>query len=81
MTKEHALNLNGVTSTQTSANQKSTMAEDIEVLPENAVLIAGAGPVGLLLATVLAHYGVKSVLLERNKTTTKLVESNCVEFV
>jgi ribulose 1,5-bisphosphate synthetase/thiazole synthase len=71
MTKEYALNLNSAKSTQTSANLKFTMAENIEVLPENAVLIAGGGPVGLLLATVLAHYGVKSVLLERNKTTTK----------
>jgi len=42
-----------------------------ENLPNGTVLIAGGGPVGLLVATVLATYGVKSVLLERNKTTTK----------
>lgn len=42
-----------------------------ETLPEGTVLIAGGGPVGLLLATVLSHYGVKSVLFERNHTTTK----------
>ena len=35
------------------------------------VLIAGGGPVGLLLATVLSHYGVRSVILERNCDTTK----------
>jgi FAD-dependent monooxygenase len=42
-----------------------------EVLPTNTVLIAGGGPVGLLLATVLSHHGVRSVLLERNEVTTK----------
>jgi 2-polyprenyl-6-methoxyphenol hydroxylase-like FAD-dependent oxidoreductase len=35
------------------------------------VLIAGGGPVGMTLAFVLAHYGVRSVLLERNETTTR----------
>ncbi|KAF2491724.1 FAD-binding domain-containing protein [Lophium mytilinum] len=40
-------------------------------LPEDTVLIAGGGPVGLILATVLSFYGVKSLLLERNDTTTK----------
>lgn len=42
-----------------------------ESLPANTVLIAGGGPVGLLLATVLSHHGIRSVLLERNETTTK----------
>ena len=42
-----------------------------EVLPNGTVLIAGGGPVGLILARVLSHYGVKSVLVERNTTTTK----------
>ena len=45
--------------------------DKLEELADDTVLIAGGGPVGLLLATVLAHFGVKSVLLERNKTTTK----------
>lgn len=45
------------------------MREDI--LPTNTVLIAGGGPIGLLLATVLSHHGVRSVLLERNLTTTQ----------
>lgn len=43
----------------------------MEVLPEDSVLIVGGGPVGLLLATVLAHYEIKSVVLERNESTTK----------
>lgn len=47
------------------------LAVTMEVLPENTVLIAGGGPVGLLLAHVLSHYNVKTVLLERNHTTTK----------
>ena len=44
---------------------------DQENLAPGTVLIAGGGPVGLLLAIVLSHYGVRSVLLERNETTTK----------
>lgn len=40
-------------------------------LPADTVLIAGGGPVGLLLARVLSFYGIKSILFERNKTTTK----------
>jgi 2-polyprenyl-6-methoxyphenol hydroxylase-like FAD-dependent oxidoreductase len=35
------------------------------------VVIAGGGPVGMTLAYVLAHYGVRSILLERNETTTR----------
>src|ERR1700759_1164627 len=42
-----------------------------ERLPAGTVVIAGGGPVGLLLATVLSHFGVRSLLLERNETTTK----------
>jgi FAD-dependent monooxygenase len=40
------------------------------VLPKGTVVIAGGGPVGLILATVLSYYGVHSILFERNKTTT-----------
>lgn len=43
---------------------------DHVVLPKGTVLIAGGGPVGLILARVLSYYGVKSILFERNKTTT-----------
>jgi FAD-dependent monooxygenase len=39
-------------------------------LPDNVVVIVGGGPVGLILARVLSHHGVKSVLFERNETTT-----------
>lgn len=35
------------------------------------VLIAGGGPVGMTLAYVLASYGVRSILVERNLTTTQ----------
>ncbi|KAL2851932.1 FAD binding domain-containing protein [Aspergillus pseudoustus] len=42
----------------------------IHDLPEGTVLIAGGGPVGLILARVLSFYGVKSKLFERNETTT-----------
>ena len=44
---------------------------DVEKLPTGTVLIAGGGPVGLLLARVLSFYDVKSVLFERNETTTR----------
>jgi 2-polyprenyl-6-methoxyphenol hydroxylase-like FAD-dependent oxidoreductase len=47
------------------------MTANIEKVAEDCVLIAGAGPVGLLLSVVLASYGVRSILLERNTTTTK----------
>lgn len=46
-------------------------AQQVEVLPKGAVLIAGGGPVGLLVAKVLSHHGVRSVLFERNQATTK----------
>lgn len=42
-----------------------------ERLNKGTVLIAGGGPVGLVLATTLASYGVRSVVLERNETTTR----------
>jgi FAD-dependent monooxygenase len=44
---------------------------ETEILPENCVLVIGGGPVGLCLAMTLAYYGVKSVILERNETTTR----------
>jgi FAD-dependent monooxygenase len=47
------------------------LVDQPEALSDDTVLIVGGGPVGLLLATVLSFYGVKSVLLERNKATTK----------
>lgn len=41
-----------------------------EALQEGTVIIAGGGPVGLILAKILSYYGVRSLLFERNKTTT-----------
>ena len=35
------------------------------------VLIAGGGPVGMTLANVLAHFGIRSLLVEKNATTTR----------
>lgn len=35
------------------------------------IFIAGGGPVGMTLALELAHHGVRSVLVERNPTTTR----------
>ncbi|EXJ70410.1 uncharacterized protein A1O5_06478 [Cladophialophora psammophila CBS 110553] len=47
------------------------IAQKCHILPKGTVLIAGGGPVGLLLAKVLSHYGTRSVLFERNQTTTR----------
>ncbi len=38
---------------------------------ETPVLIAGGGPVGLVLALELEHRGIPAVLVERNPTTTR----------
>jgi 2-polyprenyl-6-methoxyphenol hydroxylase-like FAD-dependent oxidoreductase len=38
---------------------------------ETPVLIVGGGPVGMTLALTLAHYGVPSILVERNPETTR----------
>ena len=35
------------------------------------VLIAGGGPVGMTLALNLARYGIRSIVVERNDTTTR----------
>lgn len=35
------------------------------------VLIAGAGPVGLVAAYTLAHHGIPCMLVERNASTTR----------
>jgi len=35
------------------------------------VVIAGGGPVGMTLAIVLAHFGIRCLLAERNPTTTQ----------
>jgi len=43
------------------------MAQPIEV----PVLIAGGGPVGLTMAAELSHYGIASLLVERNASTTR----------
>ena len=40
-------------------------------MTKTKVLIVGGGPVGMTLAHVLAHYGVGSVLVERNPSTTQ----------
>lgn len=43
----------------------------VERLDSKSVLVAGGGPVGLLVATILSRYGIASVLVERNDSTTK----------
>ncbi|MEQ8699671.1 MAG: FAD-dependent monooxygenase [Bauldia litoralis] len=48
------------------------MTDDTAAPPERTpVLIVGAGPVGLTLAIVLAHHGVRCAVVERNATTTR----------
>lgn len=55
----------------------ATNQNDTQHLDDDTVLIAGGGPVGLIVATVLAHYGTKSVVLERNSSTTKSANHCC----
>lgn len=45
-------------------------AEPMQTL-EVPVLIAGGGPVGMTLALNLARYGIRSIVAERNPTTTQ----------
>jgi 2-polyprenyl-6-methoxyphenol hydroxylase-like FAD-dependent oxidoreductase len=40
-------------------------------MTQTQVLIAGGGPVGMTLALVLAHFGIRSILVERNEKTTR----------
>jgi 2-polyprenyl-6-methoxyphenol hydroxylase-like FAD-dependent oxidoreductase len=40
-------------------------------MQQTQVLIAGGGPVGLMLATVLGRYGIRAMLVERNASTTR----------
>lgn len=40
-------------------------------MTETPVLIAGGGPVGLVLALELEHRGIDAILIERNLTTTR----------
>lgn len=56
--------------TPPTASDRSTLLET-EILPQDCVLIIGGGPVGLCLSVTLAHFGVKSVVVERNETTTR----------
>ena len=44
---------------------------DAEMEQDVPVLIAGGGPVGMTLALELAHHGVKSLVVERNQSTTQ----------
>jgi len=52
---------------------------------ETPVLIVGGGPVGLTMAAELSHYGVASMLVERNASTTRhpkmdLTNGRCMEL-
>src|SRR5258705_12967595 len=38
---------------------------------DTPVLVVGAGPTGLVLASELSHYGINCVLVERNTHTTR----------
>jgi 2-polyprenyl-6-methoxyphenol hydroxylase-like FAD-dependent oxidoreductase len=55
---------------QPMGNSLKSMGEFMN-LPDTQIFIAGAGPVGMTLALELAHHGIKSVIVERNPTTTR----------
>lgn len=52
---------------KTSFASNATGMSDVHV----PVLIAGGGPVGMTLALNLARYGIRSIVAERNETTTR----------
>lgn len=43
----------------------------VESLPNDHVVVVGGGPVGLVLALVLARQGIPTVLLERSVSITR----------
>ena len=45
-------------------------SKNIEAITEQQVLIAGGGHVGLSFALLLAHHGIASTLLEKNRYPT-----------
>jgi FAD-dependent monooxygenase len=51
-----------------SALKATLLTSNMDVIP---VLVAGAGPVGLIAAYTLAHHGVRCMLVERNDSTTR----------
>ena len=51
--------------------QKYGIEVEEEEMTETPVLIAGGGPVGLVLALELEHRGIDAILVERNPTTTR----------
>ncbi|EXJ79925.1 hypothetical protein A1O3_08210 [Capronia epimyces CBS 606.96] len=70
MSGTNGINDPSVSASTTTTTTTATQADEHVFLPRGTVLIAGGGPVGLILARVLSYYGVRSVLFERNKTTT-----------
>src|SRR2546426_11586102 len=48
------------------------------VATRHPVLIAGAGPIGMTAALVLARYGIKSVLVERKDTFNDGSRAICI---
>ena len=55
-----------------------TDSGEVHTLGTDTVLVAGGGPVGLMVGTVLAQYGVKSIILERNDSTTQYTHKICL---
>lgn len=60
------------TSTEDPGNQWTSLDSlDRPLLAEAPVLVAGAGPVGLITAYLLAKRGIHTILIERNHETTR----------
>ena len=54
------------------------LQDGIEHLPQDRVLIAGAGPVGLAVALGLARYGVRSLLIEADDSVCEGSRAACI---
>ena len=54
-------------------------APDREFSNQAEVAVVGAGPVGMTAALLLAHYGIDTVLLEKNETTSSLPRAIAID--
>ncbi|CAG9988752.1 unnamed protein product [Clonostachys byssicola] len=50
---------------------ESRPTPELHQVPDDTVLIIGGGPVGLMVASVLAYFGVRSIVFERNAEPTR----------
>ena len=60
--------------TDSHLSNSDSISKKKEVITDQQVLIAGGGHVGLSFALLLAHHGIASTLLEKNKAIQPSVQ-------